>query len=136
MLRTSLRPRFGARALRQPLAGRRNQQLVPPLAPALDLGTLGRERSRAFSLLGEKVPKTITHQNKLHDTEPLLDAFLAEATALGSKLAVLLVQLPPELAYDAETADHFFKILQARAPRPSPANPGTRAGSNVTPMIT
>jgi uncharacterized protein YecE (DUF72 family) len=40
-----------------------------------------------------KIPKTITHQQKLIDCEDLLDKFLEEVSGLGSKLAVLLVQL-------------------------------------------
>lgn len=70
-----------------------------------------------------KVPKTITHQNKLRDCEPLLDAFLEEATALGSKLAVLLVQLPPKLAYDQQVADDFFRNLQERTTTPIACEP-------------
>ena len=61
-----------------------------------------------------KLPKTLTHVQKLADPEPLLDAFLAEAGALGRKLACLLVQLPPSLAFDAERADAFFRALRER----------------------
>lgn len=59
-----------------------------------------------------KLPKTITHKQKLADCEPLLDAFLAEAAGLGPKLAVLLVQLPPSLAFDAALAQPFFALLK------------------------
>jgi uncharacterized protein YecE (DUF72 family) len=70
-----------------------------------------------------KLPKTITHQHKLSDCEPLLDAFVAEVSALGSKLAVLLVQLPPKLAYDPDLADRFFTALHARSPTPIACEP-------------
>ena len=43
-----------------------------------------------------KLPKTITHVAKLRDCTQLIDGFLAEVAGLGPKLAVLLVQLPPE----------------------------------------
>jgi uncharacterized protein YecE (DUF72 family) len=61
-----------------------------------------------------KVPKTITHAARLVDGEPLLDAFLAEATALGDRLGCLLVQLPPSLAFDAAVAGRFFRALRGR----------------------
>jgi uncharacterized protein YecE (DUF72 family) len=61
-----------------------------------------------------KLPKTITHQQKLAGTEPLLDDFLAQVAPLGEHLALLLVQLPPSLAFDAERDHAFFTALRAR----------------------
>ena len=46
-----------------------------------------------------KLPKTISHQRKLTDCRELLDEFLAQVEVLGEKLAVLLLQLPPKLAF-------------------------------------
>src|SRR3712207_7859708 len=43
-----------------------------------------------------KVPKTITHQARLVDADALVAAFLAEVEALGPRLSILLVQLPPK----------------------------------------
>jgi uncharacterized protein YecE (DUF72 family) len=60
-----------------------------------------------------KVPKTITHEAKLCDCSKLLDAFVQEADALGDKLAVLLVQLPPKLQFDFKRATSFFEELKA-----------------------
>ncbi len=51
-----------------------------------------------------KVPKSITHENRLVDCSALLDTFLAECLALGSKLGCLLVKLPPSLQFDARIA--------------------------------
>lgn len=62
-----------------------------------------------------KLPKTITHQAKLVGCDALLDAFLGEAAGLGEKLSVLLVQLPPKLAFDADVADAFFATLGERS---------------------
>jgi uncharacterized protein YecE (DUF72 family) len=62
-----------------------------------------------------KLPKTITHQKKLVDCADLVSAFLEEVAPLGDKLAVLLVQLPPKLAFDAAVANEFFADLQARS---------------------
>lgn len=59
-----------------------------------------------------KVPRTITHDAKLIDVDPLITRFAGEVTELGSKLAVLLVQLPPSLRYDASVAKRFFTRLR------------------------
>jgi uncharacterized protein YecE (DUF72 family) len=59
-----------------------------------------------------KIPKTITHQAKLVDVDALVAPFAAEVQQLGSKLAILLVQLPPKLALDAEVAKRFFAMLR------------------------
>lgn len=66
-----------------------------------------------FSL---KMPKSITHAQKLLGTEELLDDFLREVGPLRNKLACLLVQLPPSLVFDAAVAAEFFQKLQARTP--------------------
>ena len=61
-----------------------------------------------------KLPKTITHEQRLRDCAPLLETFLAQATNLGEKLGCLLVQLPPSLAFDAPTAQDFLAALRQR----------------------
>ena len=61
-----------------------------------------------------KVPRAITHDQRLVAADVLLDVFLSEATALGEKLGCLLVQLPPSLAYDAATAESFFTDVRAQ----------------------
>jgi uncharacterized protein YecE (DUF72 family) len=61
-----------------------------------------------------KLPKTITHTKRLKAVAKELDAFLAEVTALGSKLGPLLVQLPPSLAFDRKTVDAFLTRLRNR----------------------
>jgi len=61
-----------------------------------------------------KLAKTVTHKARLVDAEPLLDAFVEETAGLGSKLAVILVQLPPSLAFEAGIAASFFEALQSR----------------------
>jgi len=58
-----------------------------------------------------KIPKTITHLGKLRDLDPLAD-FARDIAPLGAKLAVLLVQLPPKLAFEAEVAERFFSRLR------------------------
>ena len=63
-----------------------------------------------------KVPRTITHERKLAEVDAPLDAFLAEAGALGDRLGCLLVQLPPSLRFDPAVAPRFFASLRARHP--------------------
>ena len=59
-----------------------------------------------------KVPREITHVRKLAHCAPELTRFLAETSALGPKREVLLVQLPPLLAYDASVAGDFFETFR------------------------
>lgn len=59
-----------------------------------------------------KVPKWITHEAKLIGCEDALENFLCEAGALGEKLRVLLVQLPPKLEFDAAVAAQFFESFR------------------------
>ncbi len=63
-----------------------------------------------------KIPKAITHQRKLAGCAELVETFLGEAGALGDKLAVLLVQLPPSLAFATALAEPFLADLAARTP--------------------
>jgi uncharacterized protein YecE (DUF72 family) len=59
-----------------------------------------------------KLPKAITHEAKLIDADGLIARFAQDVGELGAKLAVLLVQLPPKLAFDLEVADRFFTTLR------------------------
>ena len=60
-----------------------------------------------------KAPKAITHERRLADCGDLLRAHIDEASALGEKLAVHLVQLPPSFAFDEVPAEHFFSSFRA-----------------------
>ena len=61
-----------------------------------------------------KLPKSITHARKLVDCEAELEAFREQIAELGSKLSVVLVQLPPKLVFDSQLAMNFFSALTAR----------------------
>ncbi|HVM16186.1 MAG TPA: DUF72 domain-containing protein [Gaiellaceae bacterium] len=63
-----------------------------------------------------KLPKAITHERRLVGVEELLDAFAAEVRMLGEKLAVVLVQLPPSLAFDRDAFVAFDAQLRRRVP--------------------
>jgi uncharacterized protein YecE (DUF72 family) len=61
-----------------------------------------------------KMPREVTHKRKLVNCLELIDQFLAEVEQLADKLGPLLVQLPPKLAFDQETASAFFAALRDR----------------------
>jgi uncharacterized protein YecE (DUF72 family) len=64
-----------------------------------------------------KIPKEITHERALLDSEVQLDRFANEIAGLGAGLGVLLVQLPPRLVFDAACAHRFFHHLRSRFER-------------------
>ena len=59
-----------------------------------------------------KIPRAITHERRLSDCDGLLDEFLEQVRGLGNKLSVLLVQLPPNLPFDLDTAELFLRALR------------------------
>ncbi|WP_428970392.1 DUF72 domain-containing protein [Sphingomonas sp. Xoc002] len=61
-----------------------------------------------------KIPKEISHIRRLVDATEALDRFLAEAGGLGSKLSVILLQLPPSLAFDASVVSSFLAAASSR----------------------
>ena len=61
-----------------------------------------------------KLPGTITHERRLKGCNKLIVRFLDESAGLGAKLRVILVQLPPSLAYDARSAVAFFALLRRK----------------------
>jgi uncharacterized protein YecE (DUF72 family) len=63
-----------------------------------------------------KAPRLLTHDQRLADPQAGLDRFAEETAGLGGKLSVVLVQLPPSLAFDPNAADGFFAALRARIP--------------------
>lgn len=63
-----------------------------------------------------KLPKTITHERRLAGCDEPLAEFLAQVGALGTRLACLLVQLPPSLAFDRGVAQPFLELLRTRFP--------------------
>lgn len=58
-----------------------------------------------------KLPRAITHEGRLRAARAPLQRFIAETAGLGSKLAVLLVQLPPSLVFEPRPARRFFSLL-------------------------
>jgi uncharacterized protein YecE (DUF72 family) len=64
-------------------------------------------------LFAVKVPRAITHDQRLVAADVLLEVFLEEATGLGDRLGPLLVQLPPSLALDEAIADELFATVRS-----------------------
>lgn len=74
------------------------------------------ERVPADFRFSVKVPRAITHERRFRDCREPIARLVDETAGLGEKLAVLLVQLPPTLVYDAEIAEPFFDALGAATP--------------------
>jgi len=70
-----------------------------------------------------KLPKTITHERRLVDAMPLLDAFLAQVDGLGDKLGCLLAQLAPSMAFDAAATRRFLQDMRKRHGGPMAMEP-------------
>jgi uncharacterized protein YecE (DUF72 family) len=70
-----------------------------------------------------KLPRTMTHEQRLKDCGDLLDRFAGEVAGLGPKLGVLLVQLPPSLAFEAEAMKEFVAALRRRIDAPAACEP-------------
>lgn len=70
-----------------------------------------------------KIPRTISHDSELVGVGPLLDRFLDDSSALGTKLGGLLLQLPPSLALDTRRASSFLRALRRRSGVPLVCEP-------------
>jgi uncharacterized protein YecE (DUF72 family) len=58
-----------------------------------------------------KAPRRITHDQRLRRTEGLVRAFTDAAQTLGTKLGVLLFQLPPSFRLDLSALEEFVATL-------------------------
>lgn len=58
-----------------------------------------------------KAPRRITHEARLSNCQELVEGFCDRSQALGSKLGVLLFQLPPSFKLDLELLDGFLKWI-------------------------
>lgn len=58
-----------------------------------------------------KAPKRITHVARLRDCAEAVQRFIEMARILGTKLGVLLFQLPPYLRKDLEVLDAFLNAF-------------------------
>ena len=74
---------------------------------------MGGVGPQSVSLFG-KDPQDDQSRRKLVDADDELTKFSDEVGGLGSKLAILLLQLPPSLAYEAAVAARFLEGLIGR----------------------
>lgn len=61
-----------------------------------------------------KMPKAISHAKRLRECGAEVQAFLDQASCLGAKLGILLLQLPPGLAFDPGIVLPFLDDLRRR----------------------
>lgn len=61
-----------------------------------------------------KFPRVITHDARLRGDHVELGRFLVQVRGLGDNLGCVLLQLPPSLVFDPETAKCFFGALRRR----------------------
>ncbi|HEX8555861.1 MAG TPA: DUF72 domain-containing protein [Sphingomonas sp.] len=60
-----------------------------------------------------KLPKTVTHAQRLIDCAGPLRRFAGEVGALEDRRGPVLIQLPPSLAFDPQVAERFLDELMA-----------------------
>ena len=70
-----------------------------------------------------KVPRVITHEQRLRDSDDAFRRFLDETEGLGERRGPLLVQLPPSFAFDSSVARGFFDMVRARYAGPLACEP-------------
>ncbi|HEX8139301.1 MAG TPA: DUF72 domain-containing protein [Pyrinomonadaceae bacterium] len=64
-------------------------------------------------LMTVKAPRGLTHGARLYGPERWVERIGRALAHLGPKRGVLLVQLPPQLAYDHARLDYFLRVLPA-----------------------
>ncbi len=70
-----------------------------------------RQTPRGFRF-AVKLPRQITHDQRLRAARRPLQQFLGQVAGLGQRLGPLIVQLPPSLAFEARVARTFFALLR------------------------
>lgn len=73
-----------------------------------------RETTPEHFRFAVKLPRTISHEQRLADSDDLLAAFLEMIAPLEEKLGPLLVQLPPSQPFDPAVAQTFLEDLRRR----------------------
>jgi uncharacterized protein YecE (DUF72 family) len=61
-----------------------------------------------------KLPRLITHDQRLRAARRPLERFLVEVAGLGRRLGPLIVQLPPSLTFEQPVVRRFFVLLRER----------------------
>lgn len=63
-----------------------------------------------------KLPKVITHESRLKDAGTLISEFAGDVGHLGDKLGPVLIQLPPNLPFEALIVKEFLDRLRQAFP--------------------
>jgi uncharacterized protein YecE (DUF72 family) len=74
-----------------------------------------------------KLPRLITHENRLIDSERDLVEFMACVHGLGEKLGAWLVQLPPSAVLNGQAARRFFAAMRRESSQPIACEPRHRS---------
>jgi uncharacterized protein YecE (DUF72 family) len=61
-----------------------------------------------------KLSRYLTHIKRLREPEEPMERFFTAFSSMSKKLGPVLAQLPPNMKYDPERADHFFTLLSTR----------------------
>jgi len=77
-------------------------------------------------LFSVKVPKRISHEQRLMECGDALEAFGDEIEGLGQKLGIVLLQLPPSLAF-APAQEEFLAVFRRRFSVPLVCEPRHRS---------
>jgi len=59
-----------------------------------------------------KISRYLTHMKKLKDPEEPLERFFSVFEFMKKKMGPVLIQLPPMLKFDYDTAEHFYRLLK------------------------
>jgi len=59
-----------------------------------------------------KISRYLTHMKKLKEPEGPLERFFEVFAPMRAAMGPVLVQLPPQLAFHYETAEHFYRLLR------------------------
>lgn len=70
-----------------------------------------------------KVPRRITHERRLADSDRELEEFLSTISGLGEKLGCLLIQLPPSLRFERCLVAGFLASLRSATETPVALEP-------------
>ncbi len=70
-----------------------------------------RQTPRSFRF-AVKLPRQITHDQRLRSARRPLQEFLGTVSGLGRRLGPLIVQLPPSLAFEPRIVRSFFTLLR------------------------
>lgn len=71
-----------------------------------------RERTPESFRFCPKLSRFITHRKRLQDVADPLGKFFERIQPLSERLGPILIQLPPNLEFDAARVEDFFKILR------------------------